>query len=70
MYTYKIDVLEEMKKKGYTTYRLKKEKIFGEAVIQKFREKNTSISLDTVFKIIQILDCKFEDIFKPESQIV
>lgn len=67
MYTYKIDVLEEMKKKGYTTYRLKKEKIFGEAVIQKFREKNTSISLDTVFKIIQILDCKFEDIFKPES---
>ena len=34
---YKIDILARLKEAGYSTYRLRKEKMFGEATIQKFR---------------------------------
>lgn len=33
-----IDVLEMLKACGYTTYELRRQKIFGEATIQKFRK--------------------------------
>ena len=36
---YKIDVLKELKEKGYNTTRLRKDKLLGEATIQKIREK-------------------------------
>ena len=38
MLKYKIDVLEELKGKGYTSYKLRKDKIMGEAQIQKIRQ--------------------------------
>ena len=37
MLKYKIDILEELKEKGYTSYKLRKDKIMGEAQIQKIR---------------------------------
>ena len=38
MLRYKIDVLEELKNKGYSSYKLRKEKLMGEAQIQKIRD--------------------------------
>lgn len=35
---YKINVLSALKERGYTTYRLNKDKIFGSGTIQKIRE--------------------------------
>ena len=37
MIKYKIDVLRALKNTGFTTYRLRKDKILGEATIQKLR---------------------------------
>jgi len=37
MITYKIDVLQTLKERGYSSYRLRKEKIFSEKTIQGFR---------------------------------
>lgn len=37
MLYYKVDVFEELKKKGYSTYRLQKEKILPQASAQKIR---------------------------------
>ena len=34
---YKIDVLTELKKQGYTTNKIRKEKILSESTLQKFR---------------------------------
>ena len=34
---YKIDVMDALKSKGYSTYRLRKDKIFGEKTMQDFR---------------------------------
>ena len=35
MIKYKIDILTTLKNKGYSTYKLRKNKILGEATIQK-----------------------------------
>ena len=34
----KIDILATLKEAGYTTYKLRQEKLIGESVIQKLRE--------------------------------
>ena len=36
-FKYKTDVLEALKNAGYTTYRLRHDKIMGESTLQKFR---------------------------------
>lgn len=58
---YKIDVLGKLKEAGYNTNRLRKEKILGEATIQKLRE-NKPVSWNNISTICELLDCKIEDI--------
>ena len=57
MIKYKIDILEELKNKGYSSYRLRKDKIFGEATIQKIRNKD-QINFDNLNKICELLECQ------------
>lgn len=58
---YKIDVLKEMKDKGYSSARLRKDKIIGEATIQRLRSKQ-SVSFEVLAKVCVILDCDIGDI--------
>lgn len=60
---YKIDVLAALKEKGYTTYRLKQEKLLAESTIQKLRT-NTMVSLDTVGSLCKLLSCQIGDIIE------
>nr|DAZ51469.1 MAG TPA: Cro/C1-type HTH DNA-binding domain protein [Caudoviricetes sp.] len=61
MIKYKIDILEELKNKGYSSYRLRKNKIFGEATIQKIRNKD-QINFDNLNKICELLECQPGDL--------
>ena len=61
--TYKIDVLAALKDRGYTTYRIRKEKIFGERVVQQLRDK-TPVSWEVLTKLCQLLDCQPGDILQ------
>lgn len=63
--TYKINVLAALKKAGYTTYRLRKEKILGESVIQQLREK-VAVSWTNIATICKLLGCQPGDILKYE----
>ncbi len=58
---YKIDVLQALKEKGFSTYKLRREKIFGEATIQAFR-KGSLVSYDNLAKLCRLLDCQPGDI--------
>ena len=58
---YKIDVLSELKAHGYNTTRLRKEKIFGERVIQQFRE-GVLPSWAVVGKLCDLLGCDVSDL--------
>ncbi len=61
MIQYKIDVLSELKGKGYSTYRLRKEKILGEATIQKIRSGEL-VSWDNMSTLCRLLGCQPGDI--------
>lgn len=68
---YKIDVLKEMKDKGYSSARLRKDKIIGEATIQRLRSKQ-SVSFEVLAKVCVILGCDIGDILtfvKDDSDI-
>ena len=58
---YKMDVLSKLKEKGYSTYRLRKEKIYGEATIQKIR-MGELVSWDNMSTMCQLLKCQPGDI--------
>lgn len=73
MLRYKIDVLEELKEKGYNTTRLRKEKILSESTIQRLREGKTSVSCDSIGTICSVLGCQpdyiLENIMTDEEKI-
>lgn len=58
---YKIDILAALKAKGYSTYKLRKEGIFGEATIQALRSDQI-VSAETLGKLCDLLDCQPGDI--------
>lgn len=64
---YKIDVLATLKSKGYTTTRLRKEKIIGEATIQRIRHKQ-SVSFEILSKLCILLECDIGDILTNEEE--
>ena len=60
---YKVDVLAALKEAGYSTYKLRKEKIFGEATIQKMRAGDP-VSLANVETICNLLGCQPGDLLE------
>ncbi len=58
MIRYKIDVLQALKEAGYTTYRLQKEKLISAGTVQKIRSGDTSLSIDKVNVICDLLECQ------------
>lgn len=63
MLRYKIDILEELKKIGYTSYKLRKDKIIGEAQIQKIRSGELA-SKETLNIICKLLNMQPGDILE------
>ena len=64
---YKIDVLKELKEKGYNTSRLRKEKLMGEATIQKIRE-NQLVSWANLDTICNLLECNVGDVVEHQKE--
>lgn len=60
---YKIDVLAALKAKGYTTNRIRGEKLIGEATMQRLRHKQ-SVSYDVLAKLCELLGCQPGDILE------
>ena len=60
---YKIDILGALREKGYTTYKLRREKLLAEGVIQSLRG-NKAVSLDNIGRICDLLECQPGDILE------
>lgn len=69
MICFKLDILEELKNKGYTTYRLRSEKIISESILTKLRRKDTSINVSTIGLICDLLDCQPCDVIENVKKI-
>ena len=53
-FRYKLDVVQALKDKGYSTYRIRKDKLFSESTLQAFRE-NKMVSWETLEQVCRIL---------------
>lgn len=60
---YKIDILEALKAKGYSTYSLRREKVLSESTIQKLR-KGEGIAWDNIETLCRLLDCQPADLME------
>lgn len=67
---YKTNVLALLKNNGYTTYKLRKEKILGESTLQKMRT-NILLSWAELNTVCTLLNCQPGDIveFIPDEPI-
>ena len=64
---YKIDILAALKEKGFSTYRLRKDKIFAEATLQAFRT-GEMVSYNTIAKLCELLECDVGDLLHYERE--
>ncbi|PJJ27789.1 helix-turn-helix domain-containing protein [Lacrimispora celerecrescens] len=64
MLEYKIDVIQKLKEVGINTTKAKESGVFGQATMKKFKDKDTSISLDNLNRLCCILEMQPRDIIK------
>ena len=64
MLEYKIDIIEELRSVGINTTKAKETGILGQATMKKFKENDTSISLDNLNRLCCILEMQPRDIIK------
>lgn len=53
-----------LKENGYTTYRIRKEKILGEAILTKLRNGTGGLDHRTINKMCALFDCQPNDIME------
>lgn len=64
---YKMDILSALKEKGYSTYRLRKEKILGESVIQQIRSREI-VSWKVIDTLCILLECQPGDLVEHRAE--
>ena len=60
-YNYKINILEMLKEKGYTTYYIRQNKLLSESTLQRLRN-NQTISMTSLLTIANLLKMNIRDI--------
>ena len=60
---YKMDVLQALKDKGFTTYKLRHDKLLSESTLQKLRT-NKGIAWENIETLCKLLDCQPSDLIE------
>ena len=60
---YKVDVLAELKKKGYSSTKIREEKLIGQSYLQQLRHQEL-VSWKTIDTICALLDCQVGDLLE------
>lgn len=58
---YKIDVVAALKDKGYTSYKIRQDKLLSESTIQKLRS-GKGVSWENIETICRLLNCQPGDL--------
>ncbi len=64
MIEYKINVIQELKNIGINTTKAKESGIFGQATMKKFKDGDTTISLENLNRLCCVLEMQPRDIIK------
>ena len=68
MIIYKADVLQMLKARGYSSYRLKREHLLSDSTLQKLRSGDTSITVDNLNTICTLLSCQPGDLLEWKAE--
>ena len=60
---YKVDILAELKKKGYSSTRIREEKLIGQSYLQQLR-RGELVSWKTLDTICSLLECQPGDLIE------
>ena len=60
---YKLDILAELKKKGYSSTRIREEKLIGQSYLQQLR-RGELVSWKTLDTICSLLECQPGDLME------
>ena len=60
---YRLNIVEALKDAGYSSYRIRKEKIMGEATLQKLRNEEL-VSWETINLLCGMLNCQPGDLLE------
>ncbi len=64
MICYRKNILQALKDAGYNTYRLQKEKLISGSTTQKLRRGDTSLTIENLNAICEMLRCQPGDILE------
>lgn len=64
MISYKINVYEELQKRGISSYAIKKNSLMSQSTLSKLKNNDTSITLSSLDKVCQLLQCDIADIIE------
>ena len=64
---YKIDVVAALKDKGYTSYKIRQEKLLSESTIQKLRE-GEGVAWDNLDTLCRLLECDISDLLEYQKE--
>ena len=66
---FQVNVLAALKEKGYTTYRIRREKLLSESTVQKLRA-GIGVSWDNLEIICELLQCQPADLIEYEEDTI
>lgn len=58
---YRIEILQALKDKGFTSYRIRKDRLLGERTVQRLRE-GKDVSFDVLATVCDLLSCDVGDL--------
>lgn len=66
---FQVNVLAALKEKGYTTYRIRRERLLSESTVQKLRA-GIGVSWDNLEIICKLLQCQPADLIEYEEDTI
>ena len=64
---YKVDILTELKEKGYNTNKIRTEGLLSQSTLQKFRNKQ-GVSWENLETLCDLLDCQSGDLIEFQKE--
>lgn len=64
MIIYKKNIVQTLKEAGYNTNRIRKENLFSQSTLTKFNNNDTSITLNNLSVVCELLNCQPSDLIE------
>ncbi len=61
---YKLDIMQALKNKGFTSYKLRNDKLLSESTMQKLRQNDNKLTFNNLNTICKLLNCQPGDILE------